>query len=377
MVTKLGFTVFAIEAGWSNCRAVDDYVVHGIGSASQALNRLGFWTWDTEEVLALVEWLREHNAAQPLEKRVRFRGVDPLLERVGREAVADFLAMVDGERAQAFLAAAKDLRPEFRTVDSRRVIVELLRPVWRRMPWVPEDPDRVRARAAWNTVREIAGWLADNPVDSDQWRDALWHMWAVERAAEVRTLPLLGQKGGHLRDRFMGEAVQRILAEQPDARVMLWAHNGHLAAATRTRKEVSLGAELRVALGDAYYALCLLTNEGSFQAVELKTSKLAEFVLDPAEPGTVEWHLAQAGGDCVLDLRTALADPGMRQWLAGKNRMRAYGSIIGFWPLLKKESAVVCLDTDFDGIAYIARTTRTRTREVSGHAPLQGGQRPD
>ncbi|MBP2472194.1 erythromycin esterase [Crossiella equi] len=366
LVTKLGFTVFAIEAGWSNCRAVDDYVVHGAGSASEALNRLGYWTWDTDEVLTLIEWLREHNSALPVEQRVRFRGIDPVLERVGRESVADYLSAVDGDRAEAFLAAAEDLRTEFHTVNLRRIAGELFRYLWRKLPGVSADPDRVRALAARDTVRDIAAWLAEHPVEDDAWREARWHLWAIERAAELRALPLLGQQAGHLRDRFMGEAVRRILAERPGAKVAVWAHNGHLAAANRTRKEVSLGAELRAALGEAYYALALVTNEGGFQAVDLKTSRLAEFVMDPAEPGTVEWHLAQAGGDCALDLRAARDAPRMSRWLAGKNRMRAYGSMIGLWSALRKESAVVHLSTDFDGLAYLSRTTRARTREVEG-----------
>ncbi|MCK2241731.1 MULTISPECIES: erythromycin esterase family protein [unclassified Crossiella] len=361
LVTRLSFTVFAIEAGWSSCRAVDDYVVHGTGSAAEVLAKLGYWTWDTEEVLALIEWLRAHNADLPLDQRVRFRGVDPVLERAGTEAIAGYLDTVDSARATTFRGAVKALRAEFSKLSVGRIISEAFRQLWRKIPGVRPGAAQSEVLAARAVVADTVAWLAAHPADNDGWREAEWHAWAVDRAAEIRTLPTLGQAGGHLRDRTMAEALRRILAE-PGARAMVWAHNGHLAAATRSSKEAALGAELRDWLGDGYYALALVTNQGGFQAMKLGTSELAEFELDPAESGTLEWQLAQAGGDHLLDLRAAGADPVLRAWLDGKQRMRAYGSVIGFWPALKKETVSVRLGAEFDGIAYLDRTTRARPR---------------
>lgn len=360
LVTELGFTVFALEAGWSACRAVDDYVVHGIGSAAEALRGIGYWTWDTEEVLALVEWLRAHNAGVPEERRVRFRGIDPVLDRAGTKAIGGYLDTVDSARAEAFRAVVKDLRAEFTTISAGRVVGELFRYLAR---LVRTDPAQARALAARRVVAETVAWLAAHPAEDDPgWREAVWHGWAVDRAAEIRTLPTLGQAGGHLRDRMMAEGVRRILDESPGARAMVWAHNGHLAAATRSAREVALGAELRAWLGAEYYALCLVANEGGFQALKLGGGELTEFVLDPAEPETLEWLLAKAGGDCLVDLRQAAADPALRAWLDGRSRMRAYGSVIGLWSALRKETVAVRLGAEFDGIAYVGRTTRARPR---------------
>src|SRR5688572_8436911 len=57
-VAKLGFTVIGFEAEYGATLAVNDYVLHGKGNAVDVVSGMGFWTWDTEEVVALVEWVR-------------------------------------------------------------------------------------------------------------------------------------------------------------------------------------------------------------------------------------------------------------------------------------------------------------------------------
>ncbi|MGH3981282.1 MAG: erythromycin esterase family protein [Pseudonocardiaceae bacterium] len=77
LVTQQGFTVFALEADQDRCVALDAYVTTGKGDPVQGLRDLGYWTWNTQEVLALLTWLRTHNATTPPDRAVRVVGVDP------------------------------------------------------------------------------------------------------------------------------------------------------------------------------------------------------------------------------------------------------------------------------------------------------------
>ena len=69
LVTEMGFTVFIIEASFPACLNVNRYVLHGEGDPAEALASMGFWTWDTEEVSAMIEWMRSYNETVPEERK--------------------------------------------------------------------------------------------------------------------------------------------------------------------------------------------------------------------------------------------------------------------------------------------------------------------
>ena len=81
LVHEKGFTVYAGEIPWAEALAVDDYVVHGQGSARAAITGLSSWKDDIEEVLALVEWMRTYNADPSHCRKLHFVGFDVLTPR--------------------------------------------------------------------------------------------------------------------------------------------------------------------------------------------------------------------------------------------------------------------------------------------------------
>ncbi|KAF0245059.1 MAG: hypothetical protein FD180_1948, partial [Planctomycetota bacterium] len=99
LVARLGFTVFAIEASQSECRAIDDYVLHGRGDARAALAGVRYWTWNTEEVLSMIEWMRAWNADPGHVAKVRFRGFDMQITAGAHAGVAEFLERVGADPA--------------------------------------------------------------------------------------------------------------------------------------------------------------------------------------------------------------------------------------------------------------------------------------
>lgn len=62
---QVGLRLFALEANFAEKLAINDYVTAGAGDPLDALAGIHFWTWDTEEVLALIEWLRNFNEGRP------------------------------------------------------------------------------------------------------------------------------------------------------------------------------------------------------------------------------------------------------------------------------------------------------------------------
>src|SRR5262245_49189470 len=73
-ISQLGFTVIAFEAYFGATLAVNDYVLRGNGNARDAASSMGMGFWDTEEVAALIEWVRGWNLTH--ERKVKFYGFD-------------------------------------------------------------------------------------------------------------------------------------------------------------------------------------------------------------------------------------------------------------------------------------------------------------
>ncbi|MFB6719015.1 erythromycin esterase family protein [Kribbella sp. NPDC056345] len=98
LVKHAGFRVFAIEACASEAPAVDAYV-RGT-SRENGLAQLGFWTWQTEEVLALLNWMREYNDGLPYDEQLQFVGVDPQMPNLSIEAAESLLETTTGPEAE-------------------------------------------------------------------------------------------------------------------------------------------------------------------------------------------------------------------------------------------------------------------------------------
>lgn len=58
LVEQLGFTVFGIEANWPESLEVNRYV---LGADVDPVRSLGFSWWQTEDMMAMLHWMRQYN----------------------------------------------------------------------------------------------------------------------------------------------------------------------------------------------------------------------------------------------------------------------------------------------------------------------------
>ncbi|WET81040.1 erythromycin esterase family protein [Amycolatopsis sp. QT-25] len=374
LVRELDFTVIAFEAGRSVCRAVNDYIQSGEGTASAALTGVGYWTWDTYEVLALVEWLREYNASMPAQRRVRFHGIDSGIDEGAVQLVAKYLDTVVPHRTEAFREAIRTTNMGESSAGIGGLvggsIAGTVRRLFRRKAAAgsvsPHTASRVLLDTAEFLRTERAGLVEASSVRD--WSEAVESATELANAADIAAYPLLSADGCAVRDRYLADAV-RELADDGE-RVAVWAHNGHVARSTVSRGVASMGAHLSEVYGSAYYALGLTFNQGSFQASRAGfagNTGLAEFTVEPAVRRSVEALLAQPGiGDYLIDFRAARYKEPVMNWLTTPAPTRSYGAIVGFWPMVKKVTGSVTLADEYDGLAFIERTTRARSCALGG-----------
>lgn len=350
LVTQHGFTVFAIEANLPECRAINTYVLTGKGDPRAALDGIYFWTWNTEEVLAMIEWMRSWNADPKHQKKLHFVGVDMQTTTVAVANVVAFLKRVAPATADQWTAPlallAKDSADEDFTAASaseQASVQDALATLQKRFE---------SSRGAWSKQAGTAAFL-----------DAREDLRVIAQAVTM----FRSSRHFEARDIAMADNVDAILARYPrGTRIAFWAHNGHVANGLGTLKNV--GQHLRERHGKDYVIFGFAFGEGSFQARDWTKGQgeaVIEHTLGPPPAWDVSAPFRATGKPIVVvDLRKAPRGA-VADWLAAPHPMRETGAV---FTTEKNMSDPVELSRRYDAIIYVDRTTRAR--------PNPGGVRP-
>jgi erythromycin esterase len=337
LVERKGFTVFAIEASYPESLAVNDYVLHGTGDPQKALAGMYFWTWNVQEVLAQIDWMRQWNADPKHAKKVKFIGFDMQTACVGVARALEYVDKVDPAAAKTARTSLAPLSceneqkyrrlPAEQHTATAKALVDLLDLFDRRKPaWSART-----SQAAWAIARQHA---------------------AVASQAEHQ------ESGAGLdwRDESMAKNVRWILDNEPrGTRMVVWAHNGHVGV-QGSEPWVPMGAHLSKQLGKAYLPVGFVFDHGAFQAMN-GAYRLGEQHVGQAPAGDLAeaFHRVQTP-IFALDLRLPPAGI-VADWLNAPHSMREVGAMFS-----NEESttSTVILPRRFDAVIYVDETTRAR-----------------
>jgi erythromycin esterase-like protein len=182
--------------------------------------------------------------------------------------------------------------------------------------------------------------------------------WAIQNARVV--LQSVQMKSGEkTRDESMAENVKWIADHNPNAKLVLWAHNGHVAY-TDYPGTHSMGSYLHKMFGGKLVTFGLAFNEGSFQAVETN-KKLRAFTVGPAPADSLDRTLAATGIPLfALDLRNLPKnkdkDGPVAQWFSGNHASRSIGS--GYSDALAPSLwSTAPANESYDAILFVEKTT--------------------
>jgi erythromycin esterase len=313
LVQEMGFDHFAIEAAWAESNRVDGYVREGIGDPHRLLSGLYFWTWNTQEVLDMILWMRGHNTAHP--DGIRFLGFDMQFSTAAMDDVVAFLNRVDPaalvmagpayscwrvwERALTYSTTAASTREECRAG---------VEAVYAHLAARRSDYEAASSRADYeHALRAARIAVQDEHMSSRRW---------------VGTEP-------SPRDRYMAENAAWILDQAgPESKIVLWAHNGHVMDAAP-----AMGGYLREVYGADMVVVGFSFHDGQFNAYPLASGvvsgPLGAHTSHVALPGSYEYYFQQLDQPrFMLDLRPLrgeIADAAT--WLRGPLPVRMIGAV--------------------------------------------------
>ena len=270
-VAKLGFTVIGFEAEYGATLAVNDYVLHGKGNAVDVVSGMGFWTWDTEEVVALVEWVRAWNIAN--ERKVKFYGFDMQGSAAATQHLLAYLERVAPELAAASATSLAPLALYHTFGAFQRLSAAVQERTFAQIKSVREA-----------FVAERTRWIERS--GETEWQLARQSAVVLEQYARSRLVAEEGdfRKEFAFRDRAMADNVHALLdAEGAGAKAVLWAHNGHVQRSAYFGLS-NMGGFLQAAAGAEPVVIGFAFNQGSFQAMGVIDGdyKLGTHVVGPA-----------------------------------------------------------------------------------------------
>ncbi|MEU1388196.1 MULTISPECIES: erythromycin esterase family protein [unclassified Nonomuraea] len=317
LVEKKGFTTFALEASWSGGVRLDEYLRTGKGDLRAiAKEVLRASPWEREELVGMLEWMREHNRRDP-GRPLHVMGDDFGAPKIGEEVFARVAQYVRGAHpdSTAHLAALYEgLRPldDFfaylnRPLDERRQLAG-------------------KAQQALDLLLTLGGPKASAAYDS-----------AVQDARFIAQTAKFA--GYDLADKSWLSVVQRyrdqVMADNTvwwlrhhGGKILMSAQNTHAGyvADEPALYPKTQGSYLRDTLGKKYVAVGFTFDRGSFLSKDAALGgDWKQFTAGPAEPGSNEHTLDRVRyDDFYLDMRTAPA--AARDWLAVARPTRNIGT---------------------------------------------------
>jgi erythromycin esterase len=309
LVRQKGFTVLAIEANWPESAALDRYVKTGEGDPRKALAGMNFWTWYTEEMLALLEWMRAYNQAPGKHATLTLTSFDMQFGHEAADKAMEYLreyAPDLGSVAQAAFGEAYDVEAH-----SGAIFDDRAEGVASRLAGVAHEFD-----ARHQTLTAASG--------EEKWNVARQALSVVQQACSFR----IAGRGPGFRDESMAANAGWIAASEfPQEKIVLWAHNAHVRVESQP---ASMGSFLRARFGRQLYVVGYAFRRGGLRAKGPEGGTAADvkvFDAPPSPEGSGDAVLSGAGLPAFfLDLASVPPAGALGGWLAEPHLFHSVGS---------------------------------------------------
>jgi len=296
LATYCGYRIFSIEATYGGTLKVNDYVLYGKGDVLSAMKAMEFWTWDTEEVKDLIEWMRKYNVGKPEKEKLRFYGFDCQSFKGPTDALVDYVKEFDKQGLDEFLKGLSILNDNSRydfwylkqDKSSQQIFARIHGIISFTQKWFHER-ENLYISGSGKTKYE----LARHNIE------ALSQALLLKEDSDIKSYTL--------RDSCMAQNIKWIYDLEHE-KVFAWAHNGHIGKAGQYyfNKDKIMGAYLNDIFGKAYFNIGFVFNKGSFQALNKVGGRLQEFTVPVNKKNTLTNELSLAGNDAFfIDLTSS------------------------------------------------------------------------
>lgn len=352
LVEEAGYRVFIIEANQPECIRINDYVMHGKGSPEEALFNIYFWTWNTNEVLKMIKWMRSYNEGKADKDKVRFYGCDMQYTI----AAAGFI-MRDLDSLQIDYSHYKNLLDSLSSKSFRHL----------------SRKNTSELKAMYNQAVELFRYSDKYKTEFIEKSDAKYFMQHHQYLnILLQAMTKYTSEDGNFRDSCMAVNTKWISDYEQTDKIIVWAHNAHISKtkAYTTAEGYQMGYRLNKLFPDKYYVIGFDFHDGSFRAMNTMptasekskkgtaTGVVTCTIKKPAKNSSDHIYHKTGLPMFYLDYKKASANEAIKTYLNTITRIKIIGAI--FNPKWEETYyQTVILNDYYDATIFINSTTPT------------------
>jgi len=324
-----GYDIFSLEASMPEAYNINQYVVHGEGDPKALLKGMYFWTWQTEEMLSIVNWMKEYNSQN--EKKIQFSGFD----------------------MQFYQGALANLKKDFSKYQFPENDVNELSAMLIEIQTKTSQKKSGHTLVSKKQKENIDTLLNNTKKRAEKIPAGIDRKWFLQN---VRIIEQYLAKSYSTRDKLMAENVMWIAENYPNSKIVVSAHNGHI-----NNRKNGMGSFLKEGLKNDYTTFGFAFYEGTYTALSntlkkesLRTPQIAQTAI----PGTVEYLLNSLDIPIlILDLKRLKSEGNpLAKWILNDiMKFRNTGAVA-----LKREFWDANVSNDFDYLVFIKSSTNSK-----------------
>lgn len=330
LASEMGFTIFSIEANMPEAYKINEYVHENRSNyePKYLLKGMYFWTWNTQEVLNMINWMKEFNTQE--NSKIQFTGFDMQYYSGAIENLRRF---------------SEDYDPVLKSkVDSLSMLFEKSKQFRSRATLKKEG-----IAVIMNKCQELNSYMLKNENSILLNVGEYEYKWLMQNARVLLQCTELAEKaesGYTYRDESMAKNIQWILENNHNAKIVLWAHNAHVA-----KREGFMGSYLEKKYGKEYYNIGFVSNTGTYTAFN-STRIDSTNILQEGRPGSFEYSFHKTNTPYFFfDFDQITDNEPESKWLTRNLNHRSIGSVP-----LKIQFRPTMISNQFDAIIFIDST---------------------
>lgn len=294
LISEHGFSFIAVEGDFASLYHLNRYVKNLDGTVPSArevllqLDRWPTWMWANEEVVALAEWLRNHNDKLPQHKKVGFYGMDVYDEWNSKKVALDLLK-------STYPSAYAYVKDQYTCFDPHKGD-----------SWQYADAVRAGKENCATATKNVVEYIRDNRTNFPELSDdayffLLQNTIVVHNAEEFyrESVASNAHVSWNSRVHHMHGTVNDLLnLYGENSKGIVWAHNTHIGDAEYTSMrgtgEKNIGQLSREGLGsDNVFLIGFSSYEGKVMAGSSWGAPMKEMTIPPAVSNSIEYKLNQ------------------------------------------------------------------------------------